>query len=80
MKKQRKLSHKLKVIWWKVLVFLGFARWAKMQYNRPKFGVCAFHGIQMKRQGKTEFGAFYYCPKCKRSYLLESKGNKLVPV
>lgn len=67
--------------WWRnILVFLGFRIWAKMQYSRPKFSICAFHGIKMKRQRKTAIGAFYYCPKCRRSYHLHSKGNKLVPV
>lgn len=79
MARLRKLSHRLKIIWWRILVFFGFRQWARMQYNRPKFSRCAYHGIMMKRQGKTEFGAFYYCPKCKRSYLLDCKGNKLVP-
>lgn len=73
-------AHKVKLIWLKVLVFFGWRVWARMQYNRPKFSRCAFHNIMMKRGRKTEFGAFYYCPKCHRAYLLECKGNKLVPV
>ena len=75
-----KISHKAKILWWKILVFFGFGRWVRMQYNRPKFSRCAFHNVMMKRQGKTEFGAFYYCPLCKRAYHLDCKGNKLVAV
>ena len=61
-------------------MFFGFAVWARVQYSRPKFSRCAYHGQMMKRGRKTQFGAFYYCPKCKRGYHLESKGNKVVAV
>jgi len=71
---------KIKLMWSRILVFFGFRVWAKVQYNRPKFALCVFHGLQMKRGRKTELGAFYYCPKCHRSYHIECKGNKLIPV
>ncbi len=74
------MKRKLIIAWRRVLVWLGFRVWAKMQYNRPKSSVCVFHGLRMKRQGKTDMGAFYYCWKCDRSYHLRSRGNKLVPV
>ena len=70
---------KLRTLWRDILVFFGFRYWARMQYNRPSFARCAYHGIKMKRGRKTEFGAFYYCPQCRRSYHLQCKGNKLVP-
>ncbi len=80
MPKFKEFCHRLKIIWWKFLVFFGLKVWVKLQYNRPKFSNCAFHGLKMKRRGKTTFGALYYCPKCHRDYHLQSKGNKLVPV
>jgi len=82
LKKKRRMgfTQGLKIAWGHILVFFGYRIWVKPQWNRPKFALCVFHGLQMKRGRKTEVGAFYYCPKCKRSYHLESKGNKLVPV
>ena len=67
-------------MWWRLLVWLGFRIWVRPQYNRPKFALCVFHSIQMKRVKKTEFGAFYHCPKCKRDYHIQCKGNKFIPV
>ena len=74
------MKHRLTILWRKLLVYFGFRVWAKMQYNRPRSARCAYHNTRMKREGKTEFGAFYFCVLCQRSYHLESKGNKLVPV
>ena len=74
------MAYKIKLMWLKVLVFFSWRVWAKMQWNRPKFALCVYHGIQMKRGRKTEFGAFYHCRKCRRSYLIECKGNKPIPI
>lgn len=74
------MKKKLIKIWRVLRVWFGFGVWVRMQYNRPKYSLCVFHGRMMKRERKTEFGAFYHCPLCKRSYHLQSLGNKMVPV
>ncbi len=76
----RQSMNRLRMVWGKILVFFGLRVWVKPQYNRPKFCTCAYHNTRMKRQRKTEFGAFYYCVMCKKDYHIESKGNKLVLV
>jgi len=78
LKELRKLELRLKNAWQWILVFLGLRIWAKDQWNRPKFSLCAFHGIYMKRTKKTKDGADYYCRKCRKTFHLESGGNKLV--
>lgn len=82
MKKLNKKRGKawLRLLWQRLQVFLGYKVWARMQYNRPRFALCVFHGLQMKRRYKTELGAVYYCPKCQRSFMLQCKGNKLIPL
>lgn len=74
----RKVIDELKTAWLQILVFFGFRVWAKVQWNRPKFSRCAFHGLMMKRGRKTAKGAFYWCPKCQCEYLLDCAANKLV--
>ena len=77
--KLKRLRHRLQMAWLTILVFFGFGVWAKEVWNRPKFARCAYHNCRMKRGRKVPKGAFYYCPQCQCEYLLDCKGNKLVP-
>ena len=74
MKRTKQLIYRARHIWTCIMVASGYG----LRCNTTGLSQCVFHGVRMKRQGKTEVGAFYY--KCARSYHLRSKGNRLVPV
>jgi len=71
---------RLRRLWDRLLVYFGFRVWARVAYSRPRYQICPYHNLHMKRARKTVKGALYWCPLCKTHYHLEGGGERLVPV